>query len=117
MLTKIPKVAATANLYGDCIGRILLALWNRREIFDKQINLPNFKTRGFETEVELGFGQDFQLFSEQLVIPFGILRQAVICDRKCANLVLGKVLKPNDGHFLDAQVLAGTYASVAGDHL
>ena len=56
MLTQIPEVTATANLYrggfADCIGRVLLALWNRREVFDKEINLPNFKPRGFELSLD-----------------------------------------------------------------
>jgi hypothetical protein len=57
------------------------------------MDLPNFKSRHIEREIQLYFRERLQLLGQQAIIPDGILGEPVIGDHERFELSLCQVLR------------------------
>ena len=86
------------------------------------MNGPEFDLSEFETgclDGEIGLGQRhlLQLLDQQLVVPRGILREAVVGDHEGAAARLAQVVEQNRRHLAQTQLFCRQQAAVTGDDL
>jgi hypothetical protein len=92
------------------IGPVLLLA-----AFDQEIDLGRLESDHGEIEVEVDLGEALQLDREEVFVPACILGESVVGDDVGPDLGLGKVFELEGGNRLEAELLRGADAAVAGD--
>ena len=100
---------------GDGIGRVVVG--RDIEALNAEVDLAHVEADRLKAEVQVQGREILQALREELIVPAGVLGQAVVGDHVRPSLGRAQVFEADRRHLGPAEQATGFEAAVAGDEL